>query len=343
MMNSRDKIHWIWQQLKVTLKGEALWIKNIFSKFFNRKESFTLMFIPHTPVKSVKSLKFSKWIISSFVVLNIIMFGAACIFILSYHSLNAKLKNKKLEYETLQAMKENDEKQINEYKSNETMINEKMQQLEELENKMKQMIENTGSVSQSDSISSSLASRSGRSTRYIQPQSEKITGFESYTQMYSAIDDLIENVDSTIEELNDASRKAEAAAKAIMSKPSVLPTYGHITSLYGYRKNPFGGGYEFHSGIDISNKKGTPIKASGDGMVIWADWKSGYGYLIEIDHENGYKSLYGHNSKIVVQVGQYVKRGQLIGYMGSTGESTGNHCHFEVQLNGKSINPYSVR
>jgi murein DD-endopeptidase MepM/ murein hydrolase activator NlpD len=161
--------------------------------------------------------------------------------------------------------------------------------------------------------------------------------------MYSTVDELVQEVDINIEELNDAIVKAEKAEKVQRSKPLVLPTYGRITSGFGYRRNPFGRGYEFHTGIDIANSKGTPIKASGDGIVTNAGWESGYGYLVKINHQNGYESLYGHNSKILVRVGQEVERGQVIAYMGSTGRSTGNHSHFEVRLNGKAINPYDVK
>ena len=115
------------------------------------------------------------------------------------------------------------------------------------------------------------------------------------------------------------------------------PTSGSITSSYGYRK--IFGGTSFHSGIDIANKKGTDIVAADGGEVTYAGWMSGYGYLVIIDHFNGYTTYYGHNSSLLVSVGDKVFKGEHIAEMGSTGRSTGNHCHFEVRYNGERQNP----
>lgn len=115
------------------------------------------------------------------------------------------------------------------------------------------------------------------------------------------------------------------------------PTSGSLTSKYGYRK--IFGGTSFHSGIDIANGKGTNIYAADGGIVTHSGWMSGYGYLIIIDHQNGYKTYYGHNSKNLVGVGAKVHKGQHIAEMGATGRVTGTHCHFEVRLNGKQQNP----
>ena len=115
------------------------------------------------------------------------------------------------------------------------------------------------------------------------------------------------------------------------------PTSGSITSRYGYR-NIFGGS-SFHGGVDIANSYGTDIVAADGGIVIYAGWMSGYGYLVQIDHQNGYVTYYGHNSSLLVSVGDKVFKGQHIAEMGSTGRSTGNHCHFEVRINGERTNP----
>ena len=136
----------------------------------------------------------------------------------------------------------------------------------------------------------------------------------------------------------------EVQARGTLERPSWLPTgsfrwptSGNITSKYGYR-NIFGGS-SFHGGIDIANSYGTDIVAADGGEVVYAGWSSGYGYLVQIDHGNGYVTYYGHNSSLEVSVGEKVYKGQHIAEMGSTGRSTGNHCHFEVRLNGERQNP----
>ena len=117
------------------------------------------------------------------------------------------------------------------------------------------------------------------------------------------------------------------------------PTSGKITSYFGGRKSPGGIGSTNHKGIDIANSYGTAIYAADGGTVTYAGWMSGYGYLVRIDHGNGYVTYYGHNSKLLVSSGQHVYKGQQIARMGSTGNSTGNHCHFEIRVNGVAKNP----
>ena len=117
------------------------------------------------------------------------------------------------------------------------------------------------------------------------------------------------------------------------------PTSGRITSYFGGRSSPGGIGSTNHKGIDIAAPKGTPVYASDGGTVTYAGWMSGYGYLVRIDHGNGYVTYYGHNSSLLVSVGQHVYKGQQIARVGSTGNSTGNHCHFEIRYNGVAKNP----
>jgi len=136
----------------------------------------------------------------------------------------------------------------------------------------------------------------------------------------------------------------EVQARGTTERPSWAPTgsfrwpaHGSLTSRYGYR-NIFGG-TSYHGGIDIANSKGTDIVAADGGIVTYAGWMSGYGYLIVIDHQNGYTTYYGHNSQMLVGVGAKVHKGQHIAEMGATGRVTGTHCHFEIRYNGQRKNP----
>jgi murein DD-endopeptidase MepM/ murein hydrolase activator NlpD len=117
------------------------------------------------------------------------------------------------------------------------------------------------------------------------------------------------------------------------------PVTGTITSPFGWRSNPFGGAPEFHQGLDIAAPTGTTVTAAAGGTVIMAQWYGGYGNYILIDHGGGYSTGYGHLSAIYVSNGQAIARGQAIGAVGSTGESTGPHLHFEVRINGKPVDP----
>ena len=119
----------------------------------------------------------------------------------------------------------------------------------------------------------------------------------------------------------------------------IWPCNGPITSPFGYRTHPIFGTTIYHAGIDIGVDYGTPIHAADGGTVIAAEWYGGYGNAVIIDHGNGLQSLYGHNSSLTVSVGETVSQGQIIAYAGSTGYSTGPHCHFEVRQNGEAVDP----
>ncbi len=121
--------------------------------------------------------------------------------------------------------------------------------------------------------------------------------------------------------------------------PAAWPSEGRITSSYGYRVHPLRLSTEYHSGIDIANEAGTPVRATADGVVRHAGWAQGYGMCAVLDHGFGYSTLYGHMSEIVAKEGTVVKRGQIIGRMGSTGTSTGNHVHYEVWTGGLPRDP----
>ncbi len=128
------------------------------------------------------------------------------------------------------------------------------------------------------------------------------------------------------------------------ANPAFLPTMwahlGKINNEFGFRRNPFGGrSYEFHPGMDIDGERGDLVVAPANGTVIKAGWTGGYGNMVEIDHGNGLTTRYGHMSKVETSVGDTITRGQLIGYVGSTGRSTGPHLHYELRFNDRSINP----
>ncbi len=127
--------------------------------------------------------------------------------------------------------------------------------------------------------------------------------------------------------------------KEFKTVPVGYPTYGRITSPFGLRINPITGKPEFHLGVDIANRWGTPIRTPADGKVVRAGYCGLMGKCVEIDHGNGIQTYYGHLSKILVHRGERVKRGEIIGLMGSTGRSTGPHLHYAVKFKGKIVNP----
>ena len=138
----------------------------------------------------------------------------------------------------------------------------------------------------------------------------------------------------------------ETQARGTIPRPTWFPTgsfrwpcSGTITSYFGYRNTGIRGASSYHQGLDIANGYGTAICAADGGTVTYSGWRSGYGYLVIIDHGNGYQTYYGHNSSLIVSAGEHVYKGQQIARMGSTGVSSGNHCHFGILINGTFVNP----
>lgn len=137
------------------------------------------------------------------------------------------------------------------------------------------------------------------------------------------------------------SQSGSAADWLVMARlPSVWPVEGPITSSFGERVDPFNGEGAFHRGIDISSSYGHPIIAPADGVVTYADFVSGYGRMVMIDHGHGVDTRYGHMSSFAVAEGEHVRRGDLIGYVGLSGRSTGPHLHYEVWVRGTPVNPH---
>ena len=161
----------------------------------------------------------------------------------------------------------------------------------------------------------------------------------SYTDGVETARDVISSEIITAPVTQVVAKGTKERPKTMASGTFSWPTSGRLTSTFGGRKSPGGIGSTNHKGIDIAGSRGQAIKASDGGTVTYAGWMSGYGYLVIINHGNGYQTYYGHNSKLLVSPGTKVYKGQQIAKMGSTGNSTGNHCHFEIRLYGTPVNP----
>ena len=146
--------------------------------------------------------------------------------------------------------------------------------------------------------------------------------------------------DPNFRALFDSWKRLDQLQTTLISVPSQKPVENvSVNSGFGVRSDPFRGGRAMHAGVDIPGPIGTPIYATADSIVGRTGWVGGYGNLIELEHGKGIQTRYGHLSSISVTPGQRVKRGQLIGLMGSTGRSTGSHLHYEVRLDGRAVNP----
>jgi murein DD-endopeptidase MepM/ murein hydrolase activator NlpD len=156
---------------------------------------------------------------------------------------------------------------------------------------------------------------------------------------FGVLRDLLHGLESRLSSVRRDVERREALASAT---PSIWPAHGWLTGTFGGRSDPFTGEPGFHQGLDISTEKGSPVFATADGSVEAAAYSGDYGNLIVLKHASGLTTRYGHLSSYAVKPGQTVKRGDVIGYVGSTGRSTGAHLHYEILANGKLINPLQL-
>lgn len=165
----------------------------------------------------------------------------------------------------------------------------------------------------------------------FEPGSDAIPAFYASQNQY----DLLQ------EALFEARSGVPRPSRLANSTPSIWPVRGRITSAYGRRQDPFNGERSFHPGIDISSPAGTPVVATADGNVISAEWEGGLGRCVKLLHgRDGYTTVYGHLTEYFVLKGQAVRRGEVIGLVGSSGRTTGQHVHYEVHYRKMAVNPY---
>ena len=158
-------------------------------------------------------------------------------------------------------------------------------------------------------------------------------------EVNNKLNSLVSQVPDESESFESLEEDVEIYTKTLAATPDIWPVRGVITSYYGYRRSPFGGGTDFHLGIDIGVNYNTPVLATAPGTVVERRYVYGYGYYLTIDHGMGFKTRYAHLNKYNVQLGDIVEKGQVIAYSGNSGASTGPHLHYEVWLKNATQNP----
>ncbi len=157
--------------------------------------------------------------------------------------------------------------------------------------------------------------------------------------MHQSLDNLDTEISVQTQEKSDLYDFLENQKSMFACTPSIWAANGWVSSNFGYRTSPFTGVKEFHNGIDIAAKTGTPIIAPADGVVSSAGKTHGFGNLLTVNHGYGMKTIYAHLSEIIAKKGQAIKRGEIIGLIGNTGRSTGPHLHYEIHVEGVPVNP----
>lgn len=285
---------------------------------------------------------------------------AVSVYLFAY---NLQLRSEAKYYKELKAANEKQHQEIVELKKREETIREKIQAVEKLDRQVRDLLglasrgeagslnEGTGSLGggvsldavpdQADSLPEGPyreeAPGSGQTTSA--GETEWLKTAQGIKASFDALDSLVEDQITTLEKLR---KDVISRQRYVAALPTRWPVEGYITSRFGYRQSPFGGGKEFHDGLDIAAGTGTPITAAGGGRVVFVGLVAGYGRTVIIDHGYGYRTQYSHTSIVLVKKGQAVKRGEVIARVGSTGRSTGPHLHFTVLVNGKQVDPLTI-
>lgn len=300
---------------------------------WRRNQHFTFWFIPadgqniaKTHVKKTH-LKYALTAVASFLV-----FVSCTIGVLAHFAVQNE--QQKQELAAYKQTKSEQEQTIRQLRLMAETNQKKLAALSKLEDQVRSQMEKSGAQLPPKSNASDYAGQGGPVLGSANPanivlEQEKNIGLEADAKKVD-----LENLLSAIE--------AENYRREVT--PSQWPTSGgYISSSFGGRANPFGGyGRDWHPGIDIANDYGAPVYASAAGYVQQAGWFGGYGIYARINHDYGYQTAYGHMSRVVCSAGQYVKKGEIIGYVGSTGYSTGPHLHFEVIHYGEQVDHSSL-
>lgn len=306
----------------------------------NRKR-ITLLYIPENE-SSTRALRIPTWIPKIILISLVSIFLYAISYTIAYRNLQIEYESSLCCINNITAINHSQKIEIEELENNaeriKTQLYENIAMLQELK-------EAVGIDSGSSTTVALSKTPDNSQGLYPSPIHSIITTNNSnYTdhiyELKTSFVSLSKEARSQKSEIDNSIGPIKDKLSFLKAKPSIKPVTGKITAAYGYRKNPFTGrGSEFHKGVDIAAKRGTPVVSTADGIVTYAAWKSGYGNMVIISHGYGFITVYAHNSSIVTKVGEKVKRGQVISKVGSTGRSTAPHLHYEIKLNGKNVDP----
>lgn len=306
------------------------------------KENFTFVVIPHNG-KKTKQLNLYKptiyFCITIFIITSLFFVLSTIYLFSTNNSLSDDLTKKVDKINRLNDIVDRQHTEIEDLKNTSNFVINKLSELYDLENKIRDMVgldskENNEGSTTSRSLDIFTEAINALDAQELEGVTD-ITDTDSIDAITSLIKSQTENYDTLITDV-------EKQLKFLDSRPDIWPVRGEISSTFGYRKHPISRRRHFHKGIDIANKTGTKVVSAGSGLVTYSGWNGGYGKVIIVSHGYGYKSIYAHNNKNLVKVGDRVTKGQEIAELGDTGRSTGPHLHFEVRYNGQHIDPLKL-
>jgi murein DD-endopeptidase MepM/ murein hydrolase activator NlpD len=286
----------------------------------------TFMIVPHNSTKGVVNFKLREWLVYSILAVffvSIVVVGSSIVY-------SSMMTRKLIHYRLMLQVNEEQKSRIDYFSGEVNQVKKALKELVDRDSELRRLLglklKDNSNINQILAATKNFPQISllDNTTNY---KIDKITNELSY-------------LNESVKESSDSLKALHQTATFLKSRfavtPSIWPIYGRIVSGFGYRYFPWRG---MHTGIDISALYGNPVRVTANGVVIYSGWKGGYGKTVMVDHGYGLVSLYGHNSKLLVSVGQRVVKGQIISNIGATGFATGPHCHYELRKNGYAISP----
>lgn len=298
------------------------------------KRPFTLLIVPPRGAQT-RSVRFPCWLLSLSGFLLFLLLATTIVACIRYYY----MRGERAELARLRAVNKKQQEQLAELQMQARSAERYLQEVRDLE----QRIREKAGLRQGGGYSSRSGSKSGERMRWSlfgASLGDQNAGPEQVgAALNAAVRDAVEARDS----LQRLEEDLDARLKYLAALPDRMPVSGEISSYFGYRSSPFRRrGSEFHDGLDLAASGGTPVRAAGDGVVVFAGYRAGYGRTVEISHGYGYRSSYCHLSRALVKTGDHIKKGQILGLVGSSGRSTGPHLHFMIEKDGVLVDPLSV-
>lgn len=300
---------------KITNKIKVLWNKH--KDDWKNPRFFTLMILPHDGT-NIKKLNLSSNFFKAFIIVSVVFWLSSLFMFFSYFS----LKNKVAHLSDVEQVNLKQKVELENLNSKIQFLETQLARLQNVDIKIREMV-NLDVKSNGVNFAGGIDTSSDNSTQKMMERAE-------------ALEKEIKIREKSLSELAEY---LEDRRSLSVATPSIWPAKGFITSEFGWRKDPVTGVTEYHEGIDIAGAYGGQVRAAAEGVVIEAGNDAGYGKVVVIDHGYGIVTRYAHLSRGYVVVGQKVKKGGVIGAIGSSGKSTGPHVHYEVRIDGVPVNP----
>ncbi|MDR5659643.1 M23 family metallopeptidase [Serpentinicella sp. ANB-PHB4] len=299
-----------------------------FKHIREKNKKLTFMIVPNS-TKEIKQFTISYNFILSLITGGAMLTLALVVLSGGFFYLNNNYQEASQQIIVLQEENQQQKETIAFYNARAEEVDERIERLSHLENKVLDMI----GTEQKEKPNNLVVSRSNTRMPLLAPTVD--VDLENLEDLNDLIETQEKQMNVLINDINEQLDVLEAI-------PNRKPATGRISSPFGDRIHPVTRRLEFHNGVDIANSRNTNIYAAAGGVVTFSGYNGSYGRMITISHGNGYTSLYAHNNKNLVSVGDRVSKGDLIAKMGSTGRSTGPHVHFEIRLNGEPIDPMTA-